>query len=261
MGKTFSDAEERVDSDSWDDIVAVLIGESSWKFSIRAATEEALKNVSSNVFEVLPPDEYKKVLAKLDPKANPNDTPGVTDKKEGRIHMSGYFGTKSRESMLGLSLHEAVHLISHRPGKSSKQHSSAIGVLGEGLLEGLVELITTDILSTQGITLASPKKRGHQQRVPVVIDLMSTYGITISMLARPLFRGDSEQLFRLMEAAFTTAGWIEVQRLTSDNNPNGAIRRMAALRAAEEKAHPGAFRTRMQQAGPRVVAQFQQVFR
>lgn len=253
MARKFSSAEDRVDSDAFDDIKAVLTGESPWKGWLRPATEAAMKVVPNRVFEVLPPEEYKKVLATLEPKANPNDTPGVTNKKAGRIHMSGYFGTKSREAMLGHSLHEAVHLVSHQSGVSTQPHSSAIGVLGEGLLEGVVELITTEILNAQGIALAAAKRRGHQERVQVVEEWMRSYEVTREMLAPPLFRGNSEQLYRLTEAAFTAAGWLEIKRLATDNNPGAAIRRMGELRAAEEKAHPGAWRTRLQQAGPRVI--------
>lgn len=260
MSRTFSTAEDRIDSGSFSDIVAVLTGESPWKSWIRPATEAALKNIPTDVFEVLPPDNYKKVLAELKPKDDPNSTPGITNKKAGRIHLSGYFGTKSREAMLGHALHETVHLVSHQPGIGTQPHSSAIGVLGEGLLEGLVELITTEILTAQGIALAEAKRRGHQERVQVLTDLMRTYGITRAMLARPLFRGDSEQLFRLTETAFTTAGWLAVKQLTTANNTTGAIQRMASCRRAAEKAEPGGYARKLKQAGF-TVTEYRWVFR
>lgn len=250
----FSSAEDRVDSDSFEAILAVLGGDSHWREYIRPACAEARKNIPERAFQVLPPDDYKKELAKLDPNASPTNTPGVTSKREGFIRMSGYFGTKSREAMLGFSLHETVHLVSHRPGRGGQLHSTAIGPLGEGLLEGLVELVTTDILTTQKIKLADPSRRGHQKRVPVIQELMTTYGIGVPMLGPVLFRGDFERFHRTMEAAFTIAGWMEVQRLTTSNNPDGAMKRMRELRAAEERAHPGAFKTRLQQAAPTAAA-------
>ena len=246
----FSSAEDRVDTDSFEAILAVLGGDSHWREYIRPACAEARKNIPERAFQVLPPDDYKKELAKIDPKATAADTPGVTNKREGYIRMEGYFGTKSREAMLGFCLHETVHLVSHRPGRGGQLHSTAIGPLGEGLLEGLVELVTTDILITQKIKLADPKRRGHEKRVPVVEELMGTYGIGIPLLGPVLFRGDFERFHRIMEAAFTTAGWMEVQRLTTSNNPAGAKKRMQELRAVEERVHPGAFQTRLKQAGP-----------
>lgn len=248
----FSSAEDRVDDDSFEAILTVLGGDSAWREYITPALAEARKNIPKRAFQVFPPDDYRKELAKIDPQATAADTPGITTKTDGVIRMEGYFGTKSREAMLGLSLHETVHLVSHKPGRSGQKNSSAIGVLGEGLLEGLVETVTTDILMKQKIKLADPSRRGHQKRVPVVQELMTTYGIGTQLLGPVLFRGDSERMFRLMEAAFTTAGWLEIQRLTTSNNPDGAKKRMGELRAAEERAHPGAFAARLKQAGPAV---------
>lgn len=80
------------------------------------------------------------------------------------------------------------------------------------------------------------------------------------MLARPLFRGDSEQLFRLTETAFTTPGWLAVKRLATENNASGAIQRMADCRRAAEKGQPGAYGKKLQAAGYTVV-ELKQVFR
>ncbi|HWA58840.1 MAG TPA: hypothetical protein VG692_16395 [Gemmatimonadales bacterium] len=249
----FASAEDRVDEDSFEAILTVLGGDSAWRDFLRPACAAARKNIPERPFRVVPQAEYATELAKLDKKATPNDTPGVTNKRDGIIWMQGYFGTKSREAMLGHSLHEAVHLVSHIPGRAGKQHSTAMGVLGDGILEGLVECVTTNILNTQKIALADPGKRGHQQRVPVVQELISTYRIGIPILGCVLFRGDTERFFRLMESAFTTAGWLEVQRLATSNNPDGAKRRMGELRAAEEKAHPGNFKSKLQQAAPTAI--------
>lgn len=245
----FTSAEDRVDSDSFKSITAILGGASPWKSFITDALTATLANVPGDVFQVLPPSEYVTALAKIAPKADPEHDPGVTDKPNGQIRMKGYFGTASRESMLGLSLHETVHLISHKPGKGGS-HSSAFVFLEEGLLEGLVERVTTDILTAQNIALASSKKRGHQERVPVVDELMSTYGIGVPLLGPVLFKGDFDRVFRLMEATFGQDGWREVKRLTTANNPSKAKTRMAELRAAEEKTNPGGFKAKLKQAGP-----------
>jgi hypothetical protein len=241
----FTSAEDRVDNDSFEAILTVLGGDSPWRDYVRPACAEARKNIPKDVFQVLPQAEYIKALAQIDPKATASDTPGVTNKKDGYIRMEGYFGTRSREAMLGLSLHEVVHLVSHRPGRAGQQHSTAIGVLGEGLLEGLVELVTCNILTAQKIQLADPKRRGHQKRVPVVVELMKGYGVGVGWLGPVLFRGDYQAFHRLMDAAFTMAGWMEIQRLTTSNNPDGAKRRMGELRATAEKARPGAFKTQL----------------
>ncbi len=246
----FKSAEDRIDDDSFDAVWAVLTGDSSWKEFIGPAAEACKKNMAKRPFRVVPPADYAPELAKLDKTATPNDTPGVTDKKNGIAWVQGYFGTKSREGMLGHGLHELVHLISHKPGVSGEDSSVAVRQLAAGLLEGLVELITTDILTTQGIKLADPKKRGHQKRVPVVEELINVYGIGPSILGPVLFKGEYERLIRITEAAFSTAGWMEIKKLTTSDNPDGAKKRMRELRAKEEAANPGAFDARKKQSGP-----------
>ena len=233
--KKFKSAEDRVDEDQFEAVLGVLAGDSPWQDYIAPALEETRKHLPKHPFRVLPEAEYKVELAKIDSKADPANIPGITSKQEGFILMEAYFGTKSRETRLGLALHETVHLVSHRPGRAGRPHSTAFPVLGEGLMEGLVELITTDILNKQGITLASAKGRGHQKRVPVVEELMS--GLSIPLLARVLFEGEFGLFFEVMNYTYSGPGWIEIQRLTTADDTAGAIRRMHELQEAEEKKH------------------------
>jgi hypothetical protein len=231
----FKTAEDRVDEDAFEAVLTVLAGKSPWQDYIGPALDETRKNLAKHPFRILPEAEYKVELAKIDKKADPATTPGITSKQEGFILLEGYFGTKSRETRLGLALHETVHLISHRPGRAGRPHSTAFPVLGEGLLEGLVELITTDILNEQKIKLADPKGRGHQARVPVVEALLS--GTSIPLLARVLFEGEFGLFFEVMNSTYSGPGWIEIQRLTTADDTAGAIRRMKELGEAEEKRH------------------------
>lgn len=234
MGKNFTSAEDRVDEDDFESILTVLSGKSPWQDAIVAALKETRKNIPRRPFRILPQDDYKVKLHELDPKATPGNTPGVTDKQEGIILMQGYFGTKSREAMLGLSLHETVHLVSHRPGRAGRPHSTAFPILGEGLLEGLVELVTTDILNGQTITLADPKRRAHQKRVPVMEELIRALNLGIPLLAGLLFGGRFAVFSEMMIKTFTGPGWIRIQRLTTADDTAGAIRCITQLRAAEE---------------------------
>jgi hypothetical protein len=161
--------------------------------------------------------------------------PGVTDKRAGIITMQEFFGKNSHQTFLGAALHEAVHLVSHPPGRSEKQHSTAWGILGEGLLEGLVECVTRDILTAQGIALARPGLLGHQKRVPVARELLRS--LSVPLLARVLFGGDFQQFLMVMNHTYSPAGWTEIKMLTTANNPARAIQRMSELRAVEEQRH------------------------
>jgi len=243
--KRFKSAEDRVDEDDFEAVLAVLAGASPWHDYIVPALDETRKNLPEHPFRVLPEAEYKVEFQKIDSKSDPAHTPGITSKQNGFILLQGYFGTKSRETRLGLALHETVHLISHRPGRAGKPHSTAFPVLGEGLLEGLVELITTDILNEQKIKLASKEGRGHQARVPVAEALLSS--LSIPLLARVLFEGEFGLFFEVMNHTYSGPGWIEIQRLTTADDTAGAIRRMKELREAEEKKHNERLKQLMQQ--------------
>jgi hypothetical protein len=56
-------------------------------------------------------------------------------KKTGRIFMQDSFGQNAGYAMLGHSLHETVHLVSHPPGIAPKGKSSARNILAKGLKE------------------------------------------------------------------------------------------------------------------------------
>ena len=53
------------------------------------------------------------------------------------------------KTKVGLALHEAVHLFSHPPGKSNTLRATVYDLLGRGLIEGLTQMITDDILAEQ----------------------------------------------------------------------------------------------------------------
>ena len=169
--------------------------------------------------------------------------PGVTDKRAGIITMQEFFGKNSHQTFLGAALHEAVHLVSAPPGRSRTQHSTAWGILGEGLLEGLVECVTRDILTTPR-NRAGPARLflGHQQRVPVAREFLRR--LSVPLLARVLFGGDFQHFLMVMNHTYSPAGWTEIKMLTTANNPARAIQRMNELSAVEEQRHNKELRRR-----------------
>jgi hypothetical protein len=148
--------------------------------------------------------------------------------------MQEFFGINSRATFLGAALHEAVHLVSYPPGRGNQPLSRAFRILGEGLLEGLVECVTIDVLNGQGIALARPEWRGHVKRVPAAVALLRKLGIPL--LARLLFGGEYQQFMQLMHNTYSVPGWEEIKRLTTANNPERAIQRMGELSRAQQQA-------------------------
>ncbi len=149
--------------------------------------------------------------------------PGITNKETGQVFLKEFFGINSRTTTLGFAVHELVHLCSHKPGRSDDsrhKHSTVWPILGPGLLEGLVEMITEDIFNAQSIELAPLGKRGHQERVPVARELFKGLG---TLPGRLLFGGEYRPCLLLMNEIYSPRGWIEIKSLTTDNHPERAI--------------------------------------
>jgi hypothetical protein len=220
----FSAGSDPVNAADFSDVLDVLNGGSSaWHEYIVPNLNVAKKSPRS--FQVL-------TVTKFNSKTGyGTDVPGVTYKQTGEIIMQQW--GRPDTTYLSAALHECVHLVSH-PATQGVAHSTALGPLGLGLLEGLVEVVTEDILLDQKISLASGTKRGHQQRVPVVRELLKT--MSVVLFAKTLFQGDDAQLKAVMEATYSTRGWQSIKNITTANQPDMVRRLMTESRArkAEE---------------------------
>lgn len=245
----FTSAEDRVDDDHLEAILEVLVSPSPWQEYLAPALDIARPRLPKHGFRVQPRAEFTQTMHDLGHKGEVGNIPGVTNKRTGVISMLGWFGEKSRQSYLGAALHETVHLVSHDPGRSTSQHSTAWGLLGEGILEGLVEAITCDVLNARKIKLAKPSMRGHQRRVPVVRELMK--GFTIPILGRVLFQGNMDQFRLTVTFIYGGLGWHEVRQLTTNDQPEAAIMAMKRHRAAEEKASNARLQQQIDRLQPR----------
>jgi hypothetical protein len=228
----FRSGEDRIYEDGFEAVLAVLSGSSRWQEYIVENLRVARRNLPRRHFRIVSSKDFAQTMKALGNGGDIAHIPGVTDKRAGVITMQEFFGVNSRATYLGAALHEAVHLVSHPAGRGRNHHSTAFNILGEGLLEGLVELITREILSAQSIALAKPEKLGHESRVPVARELLRN--LSVPLLGRVLFAGDFQQFLMVMNHVYSPQGWAEIGRLTT-RDPDRAIQRMNDLRAAEER--------------------------
>jgi hypothetical protein len=224
--------EERIREEDFESVLTVLAGPSPWQQYIRANLRITRQHLPRRPFRVVKYAELAETMRALGDEQNIGHIPGVTDKRTGTIIMQEWFGVNSNATFLGAALHETVHLVSH-PANQGRAHSTGFSILGEGLLEGMVECVTLDILKAQRITLAREKWRGHIQRVPVAVALLRS--LSVSLLARVLFGGDFQQFVLTMHHIYSRQGWEEIKQLTTENKPQQAIRRMSELRASQEQ--------------------------
>jgi hypothetical protein len=232
MSASYASAEDRVYQDDFKAVLKVLGGPSRWRQYISPNLEVARANNRNDVFQIVDSKKFTEVMRALGESGDVDQTPGVTDKKEGRIYLQEFFGINSRATFLGAALHETVHLISHPVGGGPRGQSTAWAYLGQGLLEGLVEVVTEDILRAQQITWASEKKRGHKERARVMRYLIEKESVpvySVPFFAKVLFGGQGQHLVDIMEV-YTPAGWQQIKQLTTANNDAAAIRKMTELR-------------------------------
>ncbi len=235
----FQSAEEPVFEGGFNSVLKVLAGPSPWQQYILPNLAIARKNLPAKPFSIVSLREYSDLLTNRGITGSDRNIPGFTDKQTGAITMQEW-GPNTKSTFLGAALHEAVHLVSHPPQQRSV-NSTAFGILGQGLHEGMVECVTLDILLAQRIALAKPSMRGHQQRLQVAVALLRT--LSIPLMARVLFGGDRSQFEAVVHHTYSVNGWHEIKTHTTNNDPKLALERMKFWRADQQRV----FRIRLQQ--------------
>ncbi len=218
----YSSGEDLVSASEFDYILDLLKVRSDWQEYILPNLKTAKSSPRS--LQVLSVSDYQ------DKTKMGTNIPGITYKQTGDIITQQWNMGTDRKTFLSAALHECVHLISHPPEQKAK-FSTAYTKLGEGLSEGLVELVTKDILATNQITLPGVRKLGHEQRVQVVKELVRQ--IRIPLLARVLFLGDDRQLSMVMEFTYSKPGWMAIKAGATSQEAKKVIALMNDLQKAE----------------------------
>jgi hypothetical protein len=242
-------AEERIREEDFQSVLSVLAGPSPWRQFIVPNLRIARQSLPRRPFRIVNHKEFAETMRALGEESEVGHIPGVTNKRTGIITMQEFFGVNSHATYLRAALHETVHLVSHPPGRANRAHSTAWGILGQGLLEGMVECVTLEILNAQRITLARESMRGHLKRLPVAIELLRQF--SRHLLGRVLFQGDFQQFVLLMHHTYSVRGWQEIQSLTTANQPGRAIQRMNELSAAQARQRNIELHNRMKQSPAR----------
>jgi len=221
----YSSGGDPVHESDFSDVLEVLARKSPWKEYIDKNLEAA-KKAKKGSFRVLDGDKFH------DATGYGTQTPGVTNKKTGDIVMQQW--GRPQTTYLLAALHESVHWVSHPAEQGAGDgYSTAHGALGVGLLEGLVEVVTEDILQAKPvIALPSSKMLGHQERVPIVRRLMET--TSVPFFARPLFLGEVANFIEVMNATYTQQGFGKIRAFANASLTKEALDAIADLRGRKK---------------------------
>ena len=248
---SFSSGSDRVQDFEFNDVLAILEGPSPWREYIRTNLAIARTKISSSSFRIVSSDKFDAVLSSLnmeDPKAV-----GVTNKQTGEITMKEW-GLNSGRSYLLAVLHECVHMVSD-PAAQGRAHSTAYGQLGGGLLEGMVECVAEDILTSQRLPLPSADSGmlGYADGVSAIARELLT-NFSVPFFARVLFQGNGDQLLAVMNFIYSSAGWAQAKSLISAGRIRDARDLMTRMRADEDDKRNKALRATQQQIQQQVLA-------
>lgn len=219
MSRKFKSAAERISmsGDDFQDVCAVLAGPSRWHEFIRDNIPVAMKAAPSHHFQFLSAKEFER--------EGRAGTLGITNKLTGEIKMLDISSNNAGFAAMGAALHELVHLVSHPPEHGKK--ISMFFVLGEGILEGLTQVVTEDILHQQGI--APYTGHNYGERVKIVRKLIEVFSPNgVRMFGKALFLGQSSELSPLPQR-FTARGFDEIKNLATMHNSKKAIERINNL--------------------------------
>jgi hypothetical protein len=199
MSRTFKSAGERISSyeDDFKDVWAVLAGDSVWIEHFRNNLPIAWK-AAPHEFHFLNANDFARQGRK--------DTLGITNKMTGNITLLDISTNNAQFASMGAALHELVHLVS-APATQGKK-ITIFEALGEGLMEGLTQVVTEDILAKQHIESWSEHKYGA--RASIVRSLIALFKDGVGMFGRALFLGRGSELSPLPQR-FGVQGFADIK--------------------------------------------------
>ena len=142
-----------------------------------AARKVFLKKYQDSGFTIVSPEQFD----------GDAEASGITHKDKATIELKEV-GYHSGNTSLILALHELVHWVSHPPDQG-KDVTAGI-LLHHGLIEGLTQIVTEDILAAQKIRKS--EQEIYVERVAIVNKMMDRFGF--ELFGKALFVGHYSEL-------------------------------------------------------------------
>ena len=189
--------------------------------------------------------EFAKAYSGVFGQPPPAHAQGFVDRRNATIFLREFPTRNFNQTKAGLALHEAVHLFSHPPGRSNQLRATVYGLLEEGLLEGLTQIVTDDILAAQCISPLRADWQAYKEYIPVTRRFIQVF--TPAVVADAFFNGSVTPLINAITRRWSVDAFRRVRQLTNQKQTQQALQAIEALEHT--------YRSK-----PRII-QFQQVFR
>ena len=243
----FSSAERNItENDAWH-IFTILVGPSPWQQLLQRNFDAHKKDLPAKPMRIVTDGEFARTYRGIFGQSPPVDAQGFVDRRNATIYLREFPVKNLNQTKVGLAVHEAVHLFSHPPGKSNRLRATVYELLGQGLLEGLTQIITEDIQAAQGISPLRVQWQAYKQYIPVARKFMQAF--TPVLVGDAYFNGSVTPLINAITRRWTIDGFRRVRQLTNQGQTQQALQLIDSLEQTYLKA-----------SKPRVIG-FRQIFR
>jgi hypothetical protein len=230
----FSSAERHITEQDASKIFVILCGPSRWQPIIRFNMQGHFKDLpAQRPIRIVTDGEFAGKYKAIFSTPAGADAQGFVDRRNATIYLKEFPAGNQGGSLVGLALHEAVHLFSHAPGKSNQLRSTAFSFLGVGLLEGLTQVVTEDIQTTQGITPLPDRWQAYKEYTPVARQFIRVF--TTAVVGDAYFGGNLTRLLRAIEQRWTFEGFQNLKNLTNKKETEKALRLIGSMETAYHK--------------------------
>jgi hypothetical protein len=224
-----------VGEDNAKHLLTILAGKSSYQPYLARAMKNRATTVPKKFFRVVTSvnSQVPKRLRHVFTSGGGRMTGGTIDRWTRTIYVVPAPGLRE-ETRLEYAIHECVHLFAHPHAPTQQQcPDPCIGTFqhqfGTGFGEGLTQVITEDIMDSQGISKYY-RDRPWDDAAEVMREVIKVFGL--DAMARAYFFGDVKSLRTSMEVRWGT-NWHAVAGATSAGDKAGALKRIKQL----EEAH------------------------
>jgi hypothetical protein len=225
--RPFSSAERDVTEKDAPHIFTILGGPSPWRQYLQSNLASHRRYLPSNPMRICDEREFADAYRRIFSEAPPADAQGFVDRRNARMILREFPAKNFGKTKVGLALHEAVHLFSHPPGKSNTLRATSYDLLGRGLIEGLTQMITDDILAEQKFSPLRADWQAFTSFTPVARKLVNTF--SLGLVAEAFFYGNLEPLKRAIGIKWGSDGFANVRQLTNQKQKDVALRLIKRL--------------------------------
>jgi len=213
-------------------ILTILGGPSPWQTYLQSNLAAHRRDLPAKPIRICDEGEFAGGYRRVYGESAPTDAQGFVDRRNGMMILKEFPQRSIGKSKVGIALHEAVHLFSHPPGRSNRIRATVYEMLGRGLLEGLTQMVTDDILSTQCISPMRDDWQAYKKLTPIARKFMQA--LSPRIVADSYFLGAVNPLHNLIRIKWTFASFVRLRELANREETTAALQLIDTLSRPRE---------------------------